>query len=349
MHRNLTLLAALLAAIVLATPIPATAQDFIFSLDSLNFGDVPIGLEGIPEGNLLLTIQNNTGGGIEASLGFANFESPESFEFISQETAGIRLVILDIYSALGEYVQDFGESPSGCYELAEAGYLDVDGRWLWEWNFEFVGANPVVQIKAISENREILFDIYTGGFVPNEGDDEFGEVAFRPYEERELILCYHPENTGAVSGGLTITYANRQIRLPITATGVMREALTVSTEEIDFGNVFAGTRSCRPLTLGNTSGDILRVEFEYREDRSFQFFKAYIKDARDHILAIQKASKDYNNQRGRDPSSYEELIQLGYLPRNEGIDRLWSFGLIGSPFTNIEAVSTSNIREAPGT
>lgn len=71
-------------------------------------------------------------------------------------------------------------------------------------------------------------------------------------------------------------------------------------------------------------------------------------DAQATIGAIYNAVKMFRQDFGIDPSSVEELIELEYLEPDEGTLRQWTFNLIGNPVTQIEAVSTAEMKGGAG-
>ncbi len=71
-------------------------------------------------------------------------------------------------------------------------------------------------------------------------------------------------------------------------------------------------------------------------------------DAQATIGAIYNSVKMYRQDFGVDPSSVEELIELEYLEPDEGTMRQWTFNLIGNPVTQIEAVSTAEMKGGAG-
>ncbi|MFN3820933.1 MAG: prepilin-type N-terminal cleavage/methylation domain-containing protein [bacterium] len=71
-------------------------------------------------------------------------------------------------------------------------------------------------------------------------------------------------------------------------------------------------------------------------------------DAQATIGAIYNSVKMFRQDFGIDPSSVEELIELEYLEPDEGTMRQWTFNLIGNPVTQIEAVSTAEMKGGAG-
>ncbi|MBM3326911.1 MAG: prepilin-type N-terminal cleavage/methylation domain-containing protein [Calditrichaeota bacterium] len=71
-------------------------------------------------------------------------------------------------------------------------------------------------------------------------------------------------------------------------------------------------------------------------------------DAQATIGAIYNSVKMYRQDFGLDPGSVEELVELEYLEPDEGTLRQWTFNLIGNPVSQIEAVSTSDMKGGAG-
>ncbi len=71
-------------------------------------------------------------------------------------------------------------------------------------------------------------------------------------------------------------------------------------------------------------------------------------DGQATIGAIYNAVKMYRQDFGEDPQTVELLQELEYLTIDEGTLRQWQFTLIGSPVTQIEAVSTPDMRGGAG-
>ncbi|MBM3328785.1 MAG: prepilin-type N-terminal cleavage/methylation domain-containing protein [Calditrichaeota bacterium] len=71
-------------------------------------------------------------------------------------------------------------------------------------------------------------------------------------------------------------------------------------------------------------------------------------DAQATIGAIYNSVKMFRQDFGVDPTTIDELIELEYLEPDEGTMRQWSFNLIGNPVTNIEAVSTAEMKGGAG-
>ena len=87
------------------------------------------------------------------------------------EAVQVMDAIREICDAILMYSLDFGEQPAAVEELIERGYLEIPDSVMRNWDFSFVGRNPIVQIEAVSteempdgEGRVILFDLETGDF-----------------------------------------------------------------------------------------------------------------------------------------------------------------------------------------
>jgi len=351
MHRISIFALAIAAALSLATAAPVLAQDFLFDVDSVNFGEVPVGLKGLPVGNRTLTITNNTNSAVEVQISFNNFATPEDFELMDPDIAAIRQVQRDIYDAIGCYRQDYAEDPNDCFTLAALGYLRIEDEILWEWHFDLIGHDPITQIFASRGNDYIIFDLQLERFhyrIDNEWIDRIDTIRFSEGNRQEFTLNYSPSVAGAVAGWLTLTTNEGQTRLPISGTGYVRDALTLSSDVIEFGDVYLGRRISREISFVNTAGNSIGVHFFWQDIGQFSLYKAYVKDVREYILLINAACIRYHIDHGEDPHSVEELTELGYVPVDEELDRLWTFSLIGSTVTEIEAVSTGELRHGAG-
>jgi len=71
-------------------------------------------------------------------------------------------------------------------------------------------------------------------------------------------------------------------------------------------------------------------------------------DAQATIGAVFNSVKMYRQDRGEDPSSVEELEQLGYLTIDEGTKKQWEITVIGNPVQTIEAISTAEMKGGAG-
>lgn len=71
-------------------------------------------------------------------------------------------------------------------------------------------------------------------------------------------------------------------------------------------------------------------------------------DAQSTIGAVYNAVKMYRQDIGEDPGSVEELEEDGYLTIDEGTSRQWELSLIGNPVTQIEAISTAEMKGGAG-
>jgi prepilin-type N-terminal cleavage/methylation domain-containing protein len=75
---------------------------------------------------------------------------------------------------------------------------------------------------------------------------------------------------------------------------------------------------------------------------------AHVADAQATIADIYNAVKMYRFDYGHEPGSVEELKTGAYLKIDSGIDDQWRFTLVGMPVSQIEAVSTDQMKGGAG-
>jgi len=172
----------------------ASAQVVEITPDQLDFGMVTVG----ETGDLMLTMRNVSQEeivvGVIESSDFDHFPTGFDLALPAQST------IVEIFAAILGYNMYYGEDPRSVEELIEEGYIEIDEEILAEWSFTLIGANPIVQIEAVStaEMRGgmgwvVLFDVETmcfygfGAPTVFEVDEEhMFPVFFTPDEVREF-------------------------------------------------------------------------------------------------------------------------------------------------------------------
>ena len=71
-------------------------------------------------------------------------------------------------------------------------------------------------------------------------------------------------------------------------------------------------------------------------------------DAQATIGAVYNSVKMYRQDYGDDPGAIEQLEEQEYLEIDEGTSRQWTISLIGNPVTQIEAISTAEMKGGAG-
>ncbi len=150
---------------------PIQAQEIVITPEELDFGDVAAG-ETV---ELEFTLENTDE--FEEFLPYITVfpADPEHFSLNwageRGEATRVMNVIRSICNAILTYRQDFAEDPSSIEQLLEDGYLEIPEQVSTNWNFTFVGRNPICQIEAISTDEMpdgagqlILFDLLSGRF-----------------------------------------------------------------------------------------------------------------------------------------------------------------------------------------
>ena len=159
-------LTSLTAACLIAAALSAAAQPLTVSPERLYFGYVRIG----ESDTLALALAN---GNLQSVLQ-CNIISPDPTHFGVYLPVAIQVqnTMLRIYAAVQIYHNDFGYDPESVEQLLEMEYLGIEQTVLEQWSFYLIGANPVMQIEAISTaqmpggaGHTILFDIWTNQFV----------------------------------------------------------------------------------------------------------------------------------------------------------------------------------------
>ncbi len=349
--KKITLLSlASLTALLLAVAPSVHAQDFLFQPDSIGFGDVAVGLTGDTLGNRTLAITNNTDADQEIRVGFTNISHPEDIELIEPEIASIRKVLRDIFDAVGCYHQDYGEDPNEGFDLIRLGYLRIDEEVLWNWHFALIGS-PVTQIEAVSDGIVVLFDTQTGRITYNvqgNGSDGIDQYSLYRGESRTFVLAFGPHSQGAVAGWMNLTWGEHQSHLPISGNGFVKQAISLSSQSLDFGGINLERQAALGLGVTNTAEELIYLEYERRADSRFYLYIPAVAGVRDYILEIYSAVLRYRERFNEDPQTVELLWETGWLQLNDEITNKWQFTLIGSPVTQIEAVSTPNFQYGGG-
>ncbi len=355
--KNLSLLF-LSTVFILTTAIISQAQDVIVEPGEIDFGYVGIGSSGWPDGNQALTVSNQSDYGLVLRVSWEVEDERGGFELLTLEAAEARLAIRMICDAAWCYRHVHLEDPSDIEEIIEGGYWLPDSGLLEQWNFDFIGSNPITQVQAVSTeqmpdgpDRLVLFDMeylrfangqYTYGSV--------GEFVLLSRESREFIAAYTPYEEGEVHGTMILSwYGDNSMRCNLSADGYMPQFLALSTQDINFGYVPLDGHSRRMIDIWNISGIFLRADFEFSDPERFAINNHYIEDVQNTLLDIAAAVEQFREDHGEYPSSVGRLLELNYLNISEHLLDRWSFTLIGrNPVRCVEAVSTAEYEGGAG-
>lgn len=329
MKNNLLPALAVTLAMTIAMTPAVFSQDLLIEPDSLDFGQVAIGLAGLPYAYREITVTNQSDHDISLHVQTTNIAHPESFELFSPETAEIHPILRQIYDAVGCYRQDYGEDPNEAYDLVELGYLHIEEEILWRWQFSLIGQDPLTQIEAYTPRDQlvIFFDVQTGRFrMDHQGKIEpVLEFELESGNSRSFIMGYSPPEPEEIEGWISFVGEDRQARLHVAGSGFYKETLELSTDEIEFGSVYADLHAVRELSLTNSAGIAVRYEMEFSDPAKFYVFEANLLGIHNFMLTIYRAFLNYTNDQNIAPRSINQLIQLGYLNGEDPMFDEWRF------------------------
>ncbi len=353
MKKNTTLtLAATLAMAIAMTP-ASFSQGLVIEPDSIDFGTVQVGLTGLAESYHELTITNQSDVTLEIQLQTSNLPEPESIQLFSPPAVSIHPILRRIANAVSSFRHDHQEDASSVFELWEGGYLEIEEEYLWRWQFELIGQDPITQIEAVGDGIHALFDCQTQQFTSYTDEFEQSEPVrtFRLSRghSRTFAVSFAPRESYEMAGWVSFIWGDQQVRLFVSGRSDFRNTLALSNNSLDFGEIYLDRTVVRPLTVHNTSGLSADINFECSNPDEFYIFGEWVEGAHDFILATDRAIDRFVTDHGDSPTSVEELLELSYLLIDEQLGREWSFSLIGSdPVTQIEAVSTAEYPHGAG-
>ncbi len=258
-----------------------------------------------------------------------------------------RLTILAIYDAAREYRNDTGEFPLSLEMLIDKGYIVIDESIAREWRFFIILTGEgnrhreieIIYIEAVSTSEmrggsghKVLFDV--------------ANWSFYGYGIHEVSLGDVKSNLLAVVDAFNRFTVDHNCE-PASVNELVESGYVSIDEAVERAWTFS-------FVGNNPAGFITAIASNQSEDEYWHLvyfpqtgvicdylIDDFAWEPAHFIGEIISAAGRYHIDEGDDPSSVEELIEEGYLIIDEGIERRWSFTLIGSnPITQLEAVST---------
>ena len=347
-----TLLAVTLAMTIAIAP-AVFPQTLLLEPDTIDFGTVQIGLTGLAESYHQLTVTNPFNEDLEIQLQTSNLPEPESIQLFSPATASIHPILRRIWDAVCCYRQDHLEDPSSTFDLWEGGYLEIEEEYLWRWQFQLIGRDPITQIFAQGQGINALFDCQTQQFTGfNESSEErepITSINLSDNQSKTFAISFAPRESYEAAGWVSFIWGDQQVHLFVSGRSEFRNTLALSDNSLVFDGTYTNRRAVLPLSILNTSGLPADIDFEITDRDHFYIFEARIEAVHDFILATKRAIDRYVTDNGDSPHSVEELLGLHYLILDDELDRNWTFSLIGNdPVTQIEGVSTAEFPQGAG-